>query len=284
MTIVSDRTRQQEGSPLSRDDKAEDRRARIVRLLEASNGVPVRTSVLVDEVGASVATLRRDLTVLEEQGRVSRTYGGAVAMPSRRAREMGRRERNASDEKKAIARAAVELLHDGDLVILDAGSTAEQVAVEIGEARELTVVTNGIRAINRLSMRDNVQVMVLGGYLRGTNGTICGGEAEAMLERVRGDVAFVGAVRVSPRRGIASLTYDQARLKSLMMQQARQVCVIADSTKFSADDDYPYWSPMPAHWSLITDVAVDPRHLDSLRSQGADPVILVDPADEAAPA
>lgn len=121
--------------------------------------------------------------------------------------------------------------------------------------------------------------MVLGGYLRGRNGTICGGEAEAMISRVHGDIAFVGAVRVNALRGIASLTYDQARLKSLMMRQARHVCVVADASKFGGEGDYPYWSPMPPHWTLISDSKVRNEDVELLRSGGLDDVVLVDPAN-----
>ncbi len=264
----------------TRDTKASVRREGILRALHSTDGTPIRNHDLSDQLGISIATLRRDLNALEAEGKISRTYGGAVVPPSSKARKMAERERRALGEKKAIARAAVDLLSDGDLVILDAGSTAEHVALAMDDALKLTVVTNGIRAINRLAVSQNVQVMVLGGYLIGTNGTICGGEAEAMIGRVHGDFAFVGAVRVSPRRGIASLTYDQARLKSLMMRQAREVCVIADSSKFSFDDDYPYWSPMPPQWTLITDVGVEQRHLEVLKEQGASRVILVEPDAE----
>lgn len=260
-----------------RGGKAARRHERLLQILTEADGAPLRNSHLSEELGVSIATLRRDVAQLEAAGKIARTYGGVSVAPTRRALSMGERERSHADEKKAIAEAAVGMLSDGDLVILDAGSTAEQLAVQIGYRLELTVVTNGIRAINRLVTQDRVQVMVLGGYLRGSNGTICGGEAESMIERVRGDFAFVGAVRVSPRRGIASLTYDQARLKSLMMLHSREVVVLADSSKFSGDDDYPYWSPMPSHWTLITDVGADPSHLEALRKQGAGSLILVDP-------
>ncbi|MFB9618099.1 DeoR family transcriptional regulator [Brooklawnia cerclae] len=260
-----------------RAGKGELRRERIVRILSDPDTGNIRNRELAEALGVSIATVRRDLALLQEKDAVSRTYGGVSVAPTRREIAMGSRERSAARQKNAIARTAVGLLSDGDLVILDAGSTAEQVAVEMGNRLSLTVVTNGIRAINRLAVQDHVQVMVLGGYLRGSNGTICGGEAEAMIGRVRADYAFLGAVHVSPHRGIASLTYDQARLKSMMMQQAREIYVIADSTKIVANDAYPFWSPLPSHWGLITDDGVNRELLAGLRAEGADPVIVVAP-------
>lgn len=274
MVIV---TSAQQSEPAPRS-KTRERQRELVRILTSSNGVMVDNQELASRVGVSIATLRRDLRQLETSGVVERGHGGVVLSSANRASAMTERQMHARSEKMAIARAAAELVHDGDLVILDAGSTAEEVAEEIGQ-KNITVVTNGIRSINRLALHENVQVMVLGGYLRGSNGTICGGEAEDMVSRVHGDIAFVGAVRVSPRRGIASLTYDQARLKSLMMSQAKRVCVIADSSKFSDDDEYPYWSPMPASWMLITDRNANAHHLEMLRAQGADQITFVDPQD-----
>lgn len=258
-------------SPVEREEQ-------ILRILESSQMSVVGNQELADRLNVSIATIRRDLRRLEDLGKVSRAYGGVSLVASAKQLEMMRRECHAMREKNAIARAAAARVHDGDLVVLDAGSTAERIAGEIGRSKHVTVVTNGIRSINRLLTCENVQVLVLGGYLRGANGTICGGEAEDMIGRVHGDVAFLGAVRVSPSRGIASLTYDQARLKSLMMRQARQVCVVADASKFGMDDDYPFWSPFPAHWTLISNEGADSRFLDELRQHsGVDEVVLVQP-------
>ena len=89
-----------------------------------------------------------------------------------------------------------------------------------------------------------------------------------MLRSVVADYAFIGADAVHPQYGIASRTLEQSRLKTLMMQRARQIVVVADRRKLSTDQ-FNYWSPLPAQWRLITDDAADPAALDELRSVGA---------------
>jgi DeoR/GlpR family transcriptional regulator of sugar metabolism len=82
------------------------------------------------------------------------------------------------------------------------------------------------------------------------------------------DYAFIGADAVHPQYGVASRTLEQSRLKTLMMQRARQIVVVADRRKVSSDQ-FNYWSPTPMRWRLITDDEADPAALDELRKTGA---------------
>ena len=170
-------------------------------------------------------------------------------------------------EKDAIGRQAAGLVGAGAVVILDAGTTTEFVARHL-HAADITVFTNGIGAINVLLNKADVSVVVLGGRLRAVNQTISGAEAEHMLHSVVADFAFIGADAVHPQYGVASRTLEQSRLKTLMMQRARQIVVVADQRKVSTDQ-FNYWSPIPARWRLITDDAADPAALDELRKTGA---------------
>ncbi|CED89969.1 DeoR transcriptional regulator [Actinomyces succiniciruminis] len=254
--------------------KGDRRRARLVEML--GEGTDKRASVneLAEALDVSVVTIRRDLALLEKEEVISRTYGGASLAPGRREMTMAQREVSNVVEKEAIAQVAVSLLHDGDLVILDAGSTAERIAAAIDNRFELTVVTNGLRCINRLVGQERVRVLVLGGNLRGFNETICGGDAEMTLSHIYGNIAFVGAEAVNTERGIASRTYDQSRLKSMMLRQAAQVYVIADSSKLDDTNDYPYWSPLPHEWGLITDANASSEQIDALEECGATTILL----------
>jgi DeoR/GlpR family transcriptional regulator of sugar metabolism len=137
------------------------------------------------------------------------------------------------------------------------------------------VFTNGIGAINILLGKENASVVVLGGRLRAVNQTISGPEAEHMLQSVVADCAFIGADAVHPEYGVASRTLEQSRLKTLMMQRARQIVVVADRRKVSTDQ-FNYWSATPARWRLITDDDADATALDALRRVGAQ-IDLVQP-------
>lgn len=170
----------------------------------------------------------------------------------------------------AIGRLAAELVDDGSLVILDAGTTTEFVARHL-DVSGVTVFTNSIGVINILLRNEDVSMVVLGGRLRSLNGAISGAEAENMLRSVVADYAFIGADAVHPHYGIASRTMEQSRLKTLMTQRARRTVVVTDSRKLYTDE-FNYWSPLPTEWLLITDDLADPEALDSLRSVGAQTV------------
>ncbi len=257
-----------------REREAQERRQRILSLLAAAPDNTLPVNELTEALGVSVATVRRDLAALSEADQVARTYGGAVLAPGRLELAMSERQRLHSAEKSRIARRAVSMLGAGDVVILDAGTTSECVASEIANSLDLTVVTNGIRCIVQLVPQDRVHVLVLGGSLRSINETICGGEAEAMLEHIYGNYAFVGADAVDPVRGIASRTYDQGRLKSLMLTHAEHVYVIADSSKLRGPGNFSYWSRLPHEWNIITDSGADEADLQRLRESGVHQILL----------
>ena len=170
-------------------------------------------------------------------------------------------------EKDVIGRRAADLVDDGAVVILDAGTTTEFVARYLA-ATGVTVFTNSIGVVNILLRNEEVSVVVLGGRLRPMNETISGAEAEDMLGSVVADYAFIGADAVHPQYGIASRTLEQSRLRTLMMQRAWQIVVVADSRKFNIDE-CDYWSPFPARWFLVTNDAADPATLDDMRGAGA---------------
>lgn len=256
-----------------RDIKGEKRRRQIIELLTSDSSNNVTVADLAQNLGVSVATIRRDLSQLENRELVMRTYGGASLSRPRAELTMLQRESAHTSAKRAIGQAAAQMIEDEDLIILDAGSTTEQIAVAIGN-RPLSVVTNGLRVINRLAPCDQVKVLVLGGTLRGINETISGSEAEAMLSRVYARYAFVGADAIDPGRGVASRTYEQSRTKSLMMQNSATVFVVADSSKLT-DQNFHYWSALPQAWGLITDHEADRTALERLRRAGASPIITV---------
>ncbi|MFT4294866.1 MAG: DeoR/GlpR family DNA-binding transcription regulator [Micropruina sp.] len=255
---------------LRRDIVGDRRRGAIVDLLTAQ---PSQVSVgdLADQFGVSLATIRRDLSDLEEQNLITRTYGGAALAPPRTELDMRERELVNAEAKKAIGGWAAQVIEDDEVVILDAGSTTEQIAVYLGN-RPVTVVTNGLRVINRLVNHDLVRVLVLGGALRGFNETIHGGEAEAMLRRIYARRAFVGADALDPVRGVASRTYEQSRLKSLMIENAAELYVVADASKL-AESSFNYWTPLPRQWTLVTSGDAPIDYLSALQAAGATPVL-----------
>jgi DeoR/GlpR family transcriptional regulator of sugar metabolism len=254
-----------------RDIKGDKRRDKIMELLTSGSTGNLPVAELAETFGVSVATIRRDLSDLEERALITRTYGGAALLHPRAELSMDDRASSHATAKRSIGRAAAQMIEDNDLIILDAGSTTEQVALAIGN-RPISVVTNGVRVINRLAPLENVRVLVLGGTLRGINETITGPDTEEMLDRVYAEYAFVGVDAIDPKRGIASRTYEQSRVKSMMMRNAAKVVIVADSSKL-LDQNFHYWSALPQEWTLITDHEADRDALAKLRDSGSASII-----------
>ncbi|MFT4294885.1 MAG: DeoR/GlpR family DNA-binding transcription regulator [Micropruina sp.] len=266
--------REQLEDPPAKASKGQRRRQKILQLLTTEPDANVSVSDLSDRFGVSVATIRRDLADLQDRRLVTRTYGGAALQHQPRT-ELTMRERVSAhaEAKQAIGRAAAELIEDGDLIILDSGSTTEQLAVAIGN-RPVSVITNGLRVANQLVPQDQVRVTVLGGSLRGINETITGSDAESMLNRVEATYAFIGTDAVDPVRGITSRTYEQARLKAAMLRNSQRTYLVADSSKLGEHGLFHYWSELPSEWGLVTDEDADPAVLAQLRAAGACSIII----------
>jgi DeoR/GlpR family transcriptional regulator of sugar metabolism len=250
-----------------RDVRGARRREQILQLLQTVETGALSVEEIADRFGVSFATVRRDLSRLHQDRHITRTYGG-VALTGPAELSIHQRQLEFTQEKDAIGRRAAELVSDGAVVIVDAGTTTEFVARHL-DADDVTVFTNGIGAVNVLLRNEKVSVVVLGGRLRPLNQTISGAEAEHMLHSVVADVAFIGTDAVHPEYGVASRTLEQSRLKTLMMQRSRQIAVVADSRKLITDQ-FNYWSPLPARWRLITDDGADQAALEALRDTGAD--------------
>jgi DeoR family transcriptional regulator, aga operon transcriptional repressor len=249
------------------DHKGAARRAQILRMLQDNPRADLSVEEIAQRFGVSYATVRRDLTRLREQHGVARTYGGIallqpVEVPTRERRTTFRRA------KEAIGRHAAGLVSDCQLVVLDAGSTTSCLAEELRDRDGLTVVTNGIGVINALMASDGVDLVVLGGRLRGINETITGGVAEDMLRQVHATTAFLGTDAIDADAGLACRTLEQSRLKSVMMQRAARVVVLADSSKLDGGT-YPFWSPLDRPWELVTDAGASAEQLERMRQAGA---------------
>jgi DeoR/GlpR family transcriptional regulator of sugar metabolism len=259
---------------------ARQRRERIVELLVQLGEGSLPVEELATTLGVSTATVRRDLGQLRAEGRITRTYGGAVlGTPSAELSVRQREQANAA-EKGAIARAAAEFVEPGQVVLLDAGSTTEQLARVLRTIPGLTIFTNGVGALSTLLEYGDVEIVVLGGRLRRINQAISGATAEQMVRSLYADIAFIGADAVDPERGIASRTFDQSTLKTLMATHARTVVVVADSTKLTAAWT-SYWSALERPWTLVTDEAADPELISSFREANPQVQIVVCPVTPA---
>lgn len=222
---------------------------------------------LAAAVRVSPSTVRRDLARLTREGRVARTYGGALVPDVFHERAVGESARFRPEAKSAIASVAAGLVPDGGSVFLDAGTTCGALAQRLRESAHLTVVTRGLEAAVTLAVDGGPEVLVLGGRVRPMSHGLIGPLTDLALDRLGVDVAFIGADAVHPRRGVGEPTVEEIAVKERVAQRARQVVVLADATKL-VEQSLPAWAAMPSGWCLLTDSDADELRLEEFRDAG----------------
>ena len=224
---------------------------------------------LVKRFGVSGMTIRRDLQALADQGKVIRTHGGAAT--SERISfefEFLKHVRENRTAKEAIATAAAAKVEDGQSVMLDSGTTTLALAKQLRGKRGLTVITTSLPIAAQLQYDRDIEVLLLGGYLRASAPDLVGALTEANLETLRADVAFVGAGGIDRCGAVYNGSPEVARMLSKMAASAGRVFVVADSSKLGKTALFRFGRIKD--WAgLITDAAADRLLLASLRRTGA---------------
>ena len=221
---------------MAEDTSAARRRAQVI-LQELLRAGQVSVGRLAKRLKVSTATVRRDLRELERRGLLRRSHGGAVPVqqplyePFRHISYFHEQERQRSAEKRRIGLAAAQLVADGETLAIGAGTTATQVARSICLHRGLTVLTNAINVAMELSHRDDLKVIVTGGFLSGDWFALVGPGAIQSVAEVFVDKVFVGVDGIHHEHGLTTNYPDQATIHRAMMRQARRKVVVADHRK-----------------------------------------------------
>lgn len=212
---------------------ARQRQERILEQVTLTGGA--RVSDLVELLGVSDMTIRRDIATLARKGLVARVHGGATAVSGRSADEPGFAAKSGLQtlEKAAIALAAAELVSPGDSVALSAGTTTYAVAGHLRRVPNLTVVTNSLPVAELLhaSARDDLTVILTGG-VRTPSDALVGPVAVSALRSLHVDWLFMGVHGFDARAGFTSPNLVESETNRALIAAARQVVVTADSTKW----------------------------------------------------
>ncbi len=229
---------------------AEQRRDHILSILGEKGSVSV--TELYRRLKVSRETIRRDITRLANESRLRKTHGGALSVDQVEPAFAERMSVNI-EGKRAIGRAAADLVPDGVSLIVDSGTTTLCVAEALAPRRGLTIYTNDIHVAGRLSGRNNNRVLLLGGELQGSEGATLGRDTTQMLANYYADFAFVGASALSADPWLMDYSREAAEMRSEMLAQARTAVLLADHTKFNRTAPVRVANLDRVHY-LITDV------------------------------
>lgn len=215
--------------------KTETRLEKIVGLVR-QNG-EIDGFALAGALEVSIATIRRDLTRLEQRGLLRRTHGGATVVepllyePFRHDSSFQEQIDLNAEEKLRIARAAAALVEEGEVISLTAGTTTTEVVRNLRNRRGLTVVTSTVNVAMELSRQKEIEVFVTGGYMRGHWFSLVGPAAIQNAKRILPAKMFIGVNGIDAVHGLTSKSAEEAELIAVMIGQARRRIVVADHSK-----------------------------------------------------
>ncbi|WP_309121189.1 DeoR/GlpR family DNA-binding transcription regulator [Paenibacillus sp.] len=216
--------------------KGESRRLKLLERIKQNGKVSIQE--IVDEMGCSEATARRDLDLLEKAGKIIRTIGGAVSEGASSALSgelpFANKRSFLRQEKERIADTAAGLVEEGDVICLTGGTTTFFIAKalkELKERRNLTVVTNAVNIAAELADAEDIQVVVIGGVMRSKSYELTGPLAESVIEKLNVAKMFLGVDGVSLTHGFTMHSELEARIAQRLIERSAQVYAVLDHSK-----------------------------------------------------
>ena len=244
---------------------AVDRRHRILERVAEEQTIHIRE--LAGELGVSEMTIRRDITRLERDGFLRRTYGGATAHVTRSLElAFNARALQSASAKRLIGMTAAPLVAAASTLFIGTGTTAEQLALFLPARDDVTIITNSLPVASLLGTRPG-RVVILGGGVRRDELCCVGPVACATVRRYHADVAVLSGAALSPRTGLTELDDETAEVHRLMTEHSD-----ADGSKLGAVAPAVV-VPVAAISTLVTDESADPGQTGALRDRGVNVIL-----------
>ncbi|RXZ66891.1 DeoR/GlpR family DNA-binding transcription regulator [Agromyces albus] len=241
----------------------------------------LEVDAIVERLGVSPATARRDLDALAQQQLLTRTRGGAVAHSVAYDLPIRYKNQQNPEAKAAIARAASALVPRGAVIGLCGGTTATAIAdalmsradiMEPAPDPSLTVVTNAINIAMQLAMRPQIKTVVTGGVVHARSYELVGSYTDAVLASVTLDFAFIGVNGIDPNLGPTSHDEREAAVNALMAARATHAVLVADSSKIDKRA-FAAIGPPRLFTTLITDAGATEEQRERLADRGYDVIV-----------
>lgn len=252
---------------------AVERRMEIVSIVNQEG--KARVDDLATRFNVSSVTIRSDLNFLEKNGYIVRSHGVALSNTGVIAElTVHEKRRQNSGSKSLIGQAAAKLIHNGNTIILDSGTTTFEIASNIKSLSDVVVMTNGLDLAMDLASSSGIEVLMSGGVLRKNALSFSGSQAENNLKNYRFDKVFLGVDGFDLKAGITTHSEQEASLNRLMCNISEQVIAVTDSTKFGKRSCH-----MIREFGnidiLVTDSGIPDEYLQGLREMKVE-VIVVD--------
>jgi len=247
-----------------------ERQTRVLQLVRQKGFI--HTDEIADELKVSTVTIRRDIKELGKQNLVRLEHGGATSVnflhgipePLFEAKMQIHETR-----KSEIGKSAASLIHDGDLVIIDAGSTCCHLAMHLKTAavKGLTVITNDIICAKELSSNPQISIILIGGMMRQQYYNTYGNFAEIALSNLRANSYFFAFDKFTIKHGFSSTCLQEVPLKQKMMEVSDKTIALCDSSKIGSDAPYIVCG-MGSVDMMITDCGIDPDAAEAIKAAG----------------
>ncbi|QBM29377.1 DeoR/GlpR family DNA-binding transcription regulator [Hydrogenophaga pseudoflava] len=218
------------------------------------------------ELGTSEDTIRRDLRELAQQGKLQRVHGGALPA-SAATGNLRVRQQVSTDEKQALGRFGAQLIKPGQVVMLDGGTTAIQVARQLPPDLRATVITHSPNVAVELAAHRHVDIIVLGGRLFRHSMVNVGASVIEAASRFRADLFFLGVTGVHPEAGLSTGDAEEADVKRALHARAAETVVLASSEKLLSASAFVI-APMKALSLLVVPDGTKPKTVAALRAGG----------------
>lgn len=232
----------------------EERHQHILNRLNESSRIYITS--LANELGVSDDTLRRDLAELDQQGLLTKVYGGAIAK-SGISFEFRDRLNTGMTIKHRLAAKVIPLFQDGDVVLMDGGTSNLEVARQLPAHITLTVYTNSFPIATELMQKPQIELIFIGGKVFPLSQVTVGVTVFQTLQTIRPDWLVLGISNIHSQLGLSCPDREEAFVKRLMIERSRQKIVIADSQKLNTAETYSVASLRDIDYLITEDDKID---------------------------
>lgn len=236
-----------------------ERRTKILMLFKEQDVITI--SELMNTFEISIETVRRDLNLLEKQGKIEKVYGGAkLKQANFDEPTMDHRMTNRLSYKEIIGKKCAEFIEDGDCVFIDSGSTTYQIAKHIKDKKRLTIITNSLPVVNELSQTD-FDIIIIGGRFRNSERSIVSFNYLFNFDQLNIQKCFLCASGITTN-GISDYSIHEVETRKIILKRSREVFVAADSSKFGLDVLYNV-ATIDSVDHIITDQDINQHFIDA---------------------